>query len=373
MTIWNQLTNLNLQEIVEWAEEQLWAQAMATCLQDTEWHAEGDVWTHTKMVCHELEKLSEWHNLSHREQLALIFTALFHDSGKPVTTIIDPDTGRTRSPKHSVKGEFIVRQVLRELECDLLLREEIARLVRYHGRPPFLFDKDDPAKELISLSWYVNHKLLYLFALADTRGRQSEEMTRPEENLHYWKVIAEENGCFEQPYKFENDQARFLFYRDELSSLHYVPHEDFRCTVTMMSGLPGSGKDTWLLNHHQELPVVSLDDVRQEMGVIATDNQGQVIQSAKLRCREYLRQETSFAFNATNLIKQTRSGWIELFHSYHARVKIVYLEPPLKDIFKQNKTRDRVVPENVIRTLADKVEPPTWAEGHRVEYCGNDG
>src|SRR5438477_13123426 len=37
-------------------------------------------------------------------------------------------------------------------------------------------------------------------------------MGRPEENLHYWKLEAEENGCFEGPYPFPNDHARFLFY-----------------------------------------------------------------------------------------------------------------------------------------------------------------
>jgi hypothetical protein len=34
-----------------------------------------------------------------------------------------------------------------------------------------------------------------------------------------------------------------------------MPYEDFSCTVTMMSGLPGSGKDTWLAEHHRDLPV----------------------------------------------------------------------------------------------------------------------
>ena len=40
-----------------------------------------------------------------------------------------------------------------------------------------------------------------------------------------------------------------LLYRNELSSLHYVPRREFRCTVALMSGLPGSGKDTWLARH----------------------------------------------------------------------------------------------------------------------------
>tara|TARA_B100000676_G_scaffold194569_1_gene191226 strand:- start:62 stop:214 length:153 start_codon:yes stop_codon:yes gene_type:complete len=45
---------------VEWAAEQIWAKAMARCGQDAAWHAEGDVWTHTRMVCEALASLDEW-------------------------------------------------------------------------------------------------------------------------------------------------------------------------------------------------------------------------------------------------------------------------------------------------------------------------
>jgi len=34
--------------------------------------------------------------------------------------------------------------------------------------------------------------------------------------------VADEAGCFDRPYAFANDQARFLFYRDALTSLHYA-------------------------------------------------------------------------------------------------------------------------------------------------------
>jgi predicted kinase len=361
---WEQLHKSSAGDILSWAEDQPWARAMSACQQDEGWHAEGDVWTHTKMVCAQLPFLDEWAGLTPHEQNVLLFAALLHDAGKPLTSRLDPSSGRITSPKHSVRGEHLARAVLRDLGCDLATREEIARLVRYHGRPAYLLAKPEPALEVVSLSWHLSNRLLWLFALADTRGRATSETGRPEENVHLWRLVAEENGCFDQPYPFANDHARFLFYRQEQPNLHYVPHEYFRCAVTMLSGLPAVGKDSWIKANRPDVPVVSLDDIRGELAVDARDNQGKVIQAARERCREHLRAGRSFCFNATNVLRQTRRQWIDLFADYQGRIDVVYIEPPLPVILDQNAQRHSPVPERVIRHLAEKCEPPTLAESH---------
>ena len=369
MKAWFSISRATNAQILAWAEAQPWAREMAACQQDAQRHAEGDVWTHTRMVYTELERLADWPSLDRIAQLKLLFTTLFHDAGKPATTGLDPETGRTRSPKHALVGAEIVRRVLRELECDLATREEITALVRFHGRPPFLLEKEKPEHEVISLSWQVNNRLLYLFALADTRGRHAKEMTRPEENLHLWKLVAEEHGCFARPYPFVNDHARFLFYRDQLGSLHYTPHMDYRCAVTLMAGLPGAGKDTWLAKQRPETPVVALDAIRDALDIEATHNQGEVIQAAREKCREHLRAGQNFAFNATNITRQMRQRWIGLFADYGARIEIVYLEPSVATILAQNKRRTNPVPENVILRLVEKLEPPTVTECHSLTFA----
>jgi predicted kinase len=197
-------------------------------------------------------------------------------------------------------------------------------------------------------------------------------MTRPEENLHLWKLVAEEHGCFAQPYSFVNDHARFLFYRGQLNSLHYTPHVDYRCTVTLMSGLPGAGKDTWLANQRPEAPVVALDAIRDALDIEATDNQGEVIQAAREKCREHLRAGQNFAFNATNITRQMRQRWIGLFADYGARIEIVYLEPPVATILAQNRRRTNPVPECVILRLVEKLEPPTLTECHSLTFARNE-
>lgn len=371
---WQELKQTSLDGILAWAESRPWCKSMAACDQDAQWHSEGDVWTHTKMVCRRLIELDEWSSLTDAQRTVLIFTALLHDAAKPLTSQTDPETGRISSPKHAVKGEHLARAILRDLDCDLATREEIAQLVRYHGRPAFLLERPEPAHEVIRLSWLVNNRLLFLFAQADTRGRDTDSMTRPEENLLYWKMVSEENGCFDQPYAFSNDHARFLFYRQQDPNLYYVPHEDFACDVTVLCGLPGSGKDTWLTRNHSDLPTVSLDDIRLELDIAPTGNQGEVVQLARERCREFLRAGTSFAFNATNTLRQTRGRWIDLFADYKARITLIYIEPPFETLLRQNGNRENPVPEHIVRKLAEKCEPPTWPEGHELLMIdGNNG
>ena len=364
---WDQLTAKTDAEIIAWAEPQTWAREMADCMQDSTWHAEGDVWTHTKMVCDELTKLDQWNDLPRTSQLILLFTAIFHDAGKPATTAIDEQTGRVRSPKHAQVGMRIARRCLMELDCDLTIRESICHLILFHGRPPFIDKNADAGWELIKLSTYINHRLMFLFALADSRGRVCKsDDGRTEETLELWQLIALENNCFEQSYDFANDHARFLFYRGKLDNLHYCPHEDYRCQMAIMCGLPGAGKDSWLAENRPELPVVSLDEIRKELKVAPTGNQGVVIQAARERCKVYLRKGQDFAFNATNTTRQIRNLWVNVGAEYNARVCIVYIEPDFGTILDQNSGREARVPEKVIQRLIDKLDPPTLAECHEL-------
>lgn len=73
-------------------------------------------------------------------------------------------------------------------------------------------------------------------------------------------------------------------------------------------------------------------------------------------------------------MKQTRGRWLDLFADYNARIEIVYVEPPLERLLQQNRGRSRPVPEQVVRKLAEKCEPPTWIECHNLVMDeGNSG
>ena len=175
-----------------------------------------------------------------------------------------------------------------------------------------------------------------------------------------------EAGCWDHPFDFANDGSRVAFFELEDRDPYYAAHEAFPCTVTVMSGLPGAGKDTWIAKQRSDHPIVSLDVIRNELGVSVTDNQGQVIRAAHERAREYLRAGRDFVWNATNVTRQNRSRVLRLLRDYGARVEIVYLEPDPDQLRRQNKDRPDAVPEAVIDHLSKKLEPPQFWEAHKT-------
>jgi len=59
--------------------------------QPPQFHPEGDVWIHTRMVCEELVALPAWRALPEDERRVLFAAAVLHDVGKPDCTRIEAD------------------------------------------------------------------------------------------------------------------------------------------------------------------------------------------------------------------------------------------------------------------------------------------
>ena len=83
---------------------------MAGTMQNLEYHGEGDVYTHTKLVCDALVSLDEYKNLSKEGKEAIFIASLLHDIGKiRATKIVD---GTLASPRHTIIGAAMARELL---------------------------------------------------------------------------------------------------------------------------------------------------------------------------------------------------------------------------------------------------------------------
>lgn len=244
----------------------------------------------------------------------------------------------------------------------------ISAIVQLGSLPIWLLDKPNPQQSVIKASQVVRCDFLALLAEADVRGRLCSDRQQLLDKIELFREFCQENNCFNSVRQFPSAHSRFIYFRKDSGNPDYEAFDDTRCEVVLMSGLPGSGKDYWIRENLPHLPVISLDALRQEMKIPPDETPGSVIVAAKSRAREYMNSGHSFVWNATNTTKQMRQQLINFFASYRSRIRIVYLEVPIAEILKRNRSRAAAVPEAVIQKLLDRLDIPDITEAHQVEW-----
>ncbi|EGO64677.1 AAA family ATPase [Acetonema longum] len=348
-----------------------WLRELQGIVQDPVFHAEGDVLTHTRLVCEALMQMAEWRQMTEPVRNMLLAAALLHDVAKPFCTRVDH--GRITSGGHALLGEFLTREILYKetgltTPVPFACREEIAKLVRFHGLPLFFLEKEDPVRAVLEASQMVRLDWLALLAKADVLGRRCPDRQELLERIELFADFCREHGCYRERGRFADAYSRFLYFQKEKADPAYRAYDDTKFEVILMSGLPAAGKDTWVARHCAGLPVVSLDRLRQELKIAPDEEQGQVVQAAKERARQFLRDQRPFVWNATNISRATRRQLIALFTAYGARVKIVYLEVPYALLLRRNRERSAPVPEKAIHRMIHKLEVPVLTEAPSVQW-----
>ncbi len=339
-----------------------WVQAMKACAQNPEYHAEGDVWTHTLMVLDALYALPKYQSLSSYEKQILVAATLLHDVAKPLCVVIE--NGQITTPRHAVVGEHVAREIL--WDCDLVFREQVCALVRLHGLPVWGLEKSDPVRAAILASWRIRNELTYILAKADVLGRIAPTQSEMHYRVDMYRELCLENDCFVQDRPWYNAHSRYrYFWSDET-----YPTEQFdntRFEVIILAGIAGSGKDTFYQKHYAHLPLLSLDEIRKELKIKPEDRdgQGKVAQTAYERAKEYCRRKQSFVWNSTNLSADLRARLIRTLAVYEPFFRICYLETTQKAVFQR---RSDTIHRDVLARMIRQLEIPLVGEAQEVRW-----
>jgi poly(A) polymerase len=96
--------------------------AMKGCLQPEQFHPEGDVFIHTRLMLELLPK---------EVSAPLVLSVLFHDVAKPVTATVD-ETGRIRFNEHDRIGAAMTESIMERLRFSRAEIDAVVEMVRQH-------------------------------------------------------------------------------------------------------------------------------------------------------------------------------------------------------------------------------------------------
>src|SRR6266699_2808586 len=115
-------------------------EAMKGCLQPEQFHPEGDVFQHTRLM---LELLPE------KVSAPLVFAVLLHDVAKPVTATVD-ETGRIRFNEHDRIGAAMTESIMERLRFSRAEIDAAVEMVRQH-----MVFKDVPRMRVAKLKRFM--------------------------------------------------------------------------------------------------------------------------------------------------------------------------------------------------------------------------
>ncbi|KOC19893.1 metal-dependent phosphohydrolase [Comamonas testosteroni] len=346
-----------------------------TTPQDPIYHAEGDVWTHTQMVVTELLQDGDYAGLTNEERETVFLAALLHDVAKCSTTQI-ADDGRIAQPGHSRRGALDARLMLWEAGTPVARREAVCRLIAVHQVPFFAFADSrrgvSPEFMVRELSWQVDLHLLVLLARADIRGRICPDVDNVLVNIELFRELALEEGCLRKPRSFASAETAVRYFRGAELHPDYALHEEPGSRVIVMCGLPASGKNHWVAQHHPGLPVVSFDDARTELGLRHGENEGAAAHHAVDKAKSLLRSKAAFVWNATHLSRQMRGKTLDLCLAYGAQVELVHLEASRSTLLARNSKRDTTLGNAALLGMLHRWEVPLPTEAHGLQLLVNE-
>lgn len=353
-------------------------------IQDPIWHAEGDVHIHTDMVLDELYKVfrnKEFEPDPNQRQI-LILAAILHDIAKPlVTKEVD---GRIKASRHEVVGrDYLVYRLL-ELELPFSSYKQIINLVGYHQRPKLLVIKNEPDYKYYALSTYFNPTLMYWLEIADLRGRtcddKEETIMYLDEYLSKTKEILDTHKLESSVTRFETHKeyrwSKYLLATGQVNSVTEVPQKIFErntdehsFTFTLLCGVPGVGKSTFIKKYLSGSEIISMDEIRAELGDRRDQSKNKkVALIAKERLKEALRKKKNVLWDATSIRKEHREQLLSLAEAYGAYTSLFVLLDKEKNIRAKNKDREFAVPDEVITRMIENFQYPSPDEAVQVLY-----
>lgn len=125
-------------------------------------------------------------------------------------------------------------------------------------------------------------------------------------------------------------------------------------TAIIFIGIPASGKSTYFIDHYYET------HIRVNLDMLKNRRREDIMVKACLQAKQ------SFVVDNTNFTRGLREKYFTLVKEFglnEFKITAVYFEPDLERSLNWNRSRDRHVPDYVIKSMLSQLEPPTLNGG----------
>ena len=195
-------------------------EVLINCIQEPEYHPEGDVWIHTMMCLDEMARILKEENIKDEyKKLYLFYAILCHDFGKPFCT--KEVNGKITSFKHENLGIEPTISFLSKLTNEKKFIEIVCSLVKNHLAPFQLYLAESSLKAIKRLSLKVNIEDLCLVCLADCLGRDISDKDKCPKATSWLLNSAKELNI-------QNKAIEPLVQGRDLIALGYKPSKKFK-------------------------------------------------------------------------------------------------------------------------------------------------
>ena len=195
-------------------------EVLINCIQEPEYHPEGDVWIHTMMCLDEMARILKEENIKDEyKKLYLFYAILCHDFGKPFCT--KEINGKITSFKHENLVIEPTISFLSKLTNEKKFIEIVCSLVKNHLAPFQLYLAESSLKAIKRLSLKVNIEDLCLVCLADCLGRDISDKDKCPKATSWLLNSAKELNI-------QNKAIAPLVQGRDLIALGYKPSKKFK-------------------------------------------------------------------------------------------------------------------------------------------------
>lgn len=143
-------------------------------------------------------------------------------------------------------------------------------------------------------------------------------------------------------------------------------------TLWLTSGVPASGKTTFIKENLPDTPHISRDEIRFKMLGDNEDyfsHENEVFNEFVKEIQEALDNENACVADATHLDERSRNKLLDKLNLEEVEIIILSFKVPLGTLLERNENRTgrAYVPKSVIRRMYHQLKPATYNEKYKYK------